>query len=370
MRTPASAVALPIVLCLLNAAPTLHTAQNVARSHADNDRDHYHAMLVAFRSGTDSVIDEVVAWDHRRLKAAIGRIDAPGDPNRPWSFDFLRAAAMLQIAAALRCMDGAGGTEDTLFHFEMAAGHLRHAGTGVQPFASRTFYALSRLLRTRGRISEAFRLLQTARGVFPGDPLILYESGHLDEMLATQWQSAPGAAARTGTASSFSHTDSLDSVTAHRANRLKDAEKWLRQSVAGDPSNVMARLHFGRVLMMRRSDDESLQILAGVRGAGDAATRYLALMFMGAVHARADRLEAAARTYREAIETFPGSHTAYVALSEALQGIGRAEEARGVLRQLLTEAPDARREPWSWYFVEPPDLARERVEALFLEGRR
>jgi hypothetical protein len=59
-----------------------------------------------------------------------------------------------------------------------------------------------------------------------------------------------------------------------------------------------------------------------------------------------------------------------VGLSEVLLRLKRPEEARAVLRQLLTDAPATRREPWLWYFREPDGVVSERVDALLKEGPR
>ena len=102
----------------------------------------------------------------------------------------------------------------------------------------------------------------------------------------------------------------------------------------------------------------------------DNATAYLAAMFTGAVNERDGRLEEAASAYQMAIDRFPRGHAAYVALSAVFQRVGRGEESRAILRRVLMDAPDARREPWMSYFVEPPDVARERLEVLRAEGRQ
>ena len=157
----------------------------------------------------------------------------------------------------------------------------------------------------------------------------------------------------------------------NRPVRLDQAERWLRISLRSDGSNVMARLHLGRVQMMRRANDEALELLRGVaESTTDRATAYLAAMFTGG----------AARTRRPAHRGHPRvssrrsrdsgqGHSAYLALSGVLQRAGRGDESRAVLVKLLTENPDTRREPWSWYFIEPAAITRERLEAVRREGR-
>ena len=143
------------------------------------------------------------------------------------------------------------------------------------------------------------------RAVLPDDPVVLYESGLLQEMFATHWQTAaPGGATR-----GISWRPPLDSVLANRPVRLDKAEQWLRASLRNNPKNVMARLHLGRVQMMRRENDEALELLRGVfESTPDSATAYLAAIFTGALHEREGRLAEATLAYRQAIEKFTGVH--------------------------------------------------------------
>ncbi len=222
-------------------------------------------------------------------------------------------------------------------------------------------------MRSRGRVLFAQHFLEIGRGILPDDPVVLYESGLLQEMFATHWQTAaPG-----GTTRGILWRPPLDIVLANRPVRLERAEQWLRASLRNNPTNVMARLHLGRVQMMRRANDEALELLHGVfESTPDSATAYLAAIFTVALHEREGSLAEATLAYRQAIERFAQGHSARLALSEVLQRAGRGEESRAVLLGVLTEDSDTRREPWSWYFLEPPEIARERLEDMRTEGRR
>ena len=94
----------------------------------------------------------------------------------------------------------------------------------------------------------------------------------------------------------------------------------------------MARLHLGRVQMMRRANGEALALLRGVvESTADRATTYLAAMFTGALHEREGRLTEAVLAYEQAIGRFGEGHSAYLALSGVLQRAGRGDESRAVL---------------------------------------
>jgi tetratricopeptide (TPR) repeat protein len=335
---------------------------------AVGDYKHYHAMVVAYRGGDDDVVTELLTWEERRLRTAVGVINSNKDPYKPWSYEFLRSAALMHTAAALKCVDE-GADESMLLHFKLAADLLNRGSAGLGPFAGRWYYAISRLFRSLDRTSDSVWVLELGRNYLPSDPLVLYDSGILEEMFATRWQKAP-VGTRAHWFGRVPDTEPLERVLRYRSTTLDKVHEWLRQSVAAAPENVTARLHFGRVLMMRKADDEALRVLAQVRDeTSDRATAYLAILFSGGVYERKGLLDEAATAYRKAIERFPEAHSAYVALSEVLQASGHGDEARVVLREMLVSNVD-RHEPWAWYFLEPRAVARARLAALFAEGRR
>jgi tetratricopeptide (TPR) repeat protein len=331
------------------------------------DLNQYHGMVAVYRQGNDEVARELLTWDETRLAKAIAGIDSDKDPNRPWGDEFLRSGSLLQTAAALECLRTLSG-DRMMLHFNLAAEQLRRGSAALAPFASRWYYAVSRFLRSQNQLTVAEQILETARKNLPSDPLVLYESATIEELRATEWQSAR-MRVRPGSGSSFRDANVLDDILKDRASRLQNARDWLRQSVATTPTTA-SRLHFGRVLMMRKEDDEALLQLDGVRReTSDRASQYLAHLFIAAVHERKGRLDEAARAYRQAIDCFPENDVAYIALSEVLQAAGHGDEARTILRDFLNPRGE-RHEPWSWYFLEPRSVARERLVALFAEGRR
>ena len=335
---------------------------------AIDDLKRYQTLIVRFREGHDDVVTDLLQWKPDRLSAAIALINTLFDSIRPWPADFLRSATVLHTDAAIRLLDEKL-IDAAFFHFGIAFDFLQRGGPALRAFASRWVFAVSRSIRSRGRILDAEKFLEIGRSVVPNDTVVLYESGLLQEMFAAEWPSAaPDIATRT--AEQVARRDPLDEVLTNRPVRLDKAERWLRASVQSDGSNVMARLHLGRVQMMRRANDEALEMLRGVaESTADRATAYLAAMFTGALHEREGRLSEAALAYEQAIGRFAEGHSAYLALSGVLQRAGRGDESRAVLVKLLTENPDKRREPWSWYFIEPAEITRERLESVRREGR-
>jgi tetratricopeptide (TPR) repeat protein len=362
-----AALLLPYAFASSAVAQTPSLEQKSEELRARADLNQYHGMVAVYRQGNDEVARELLTWDETRLAKAVGGIDSSKDPNRPWGDEFLRSGSLLQTAAALECLRTASG-DRMMLHLNLAAEQLQRGSAALAPFASRWYYAVSRLLRSQNHLPAAEQILETARKNSPGDPLVLYESATIEEMRATEWQSAR-VGIRTGSGSSFRDANALDDILKDRTARLLRARDWLRQSVATRPT-TLSRLHFGRVLMMRMEDDEALQQLEGVRReTSDRASQYLAHLFIAAVHERKGRLDEAASAYRQAIDCFPESDVAYIALSEVLQAAGHGDEARTILRDFLNPRGE-RHEPWSWYFLEPRSIARERMDALIAEGRR
>jgi hypothetical protein len=368
---------LPVLLLLLPAlslppafaAQTTRPREPLNSKRAIEDLKIYRALIIEFRKGHDEVVATLLTWEHKRLSIVIDSINSPLDPTAPWPAGFFRAAPIMHTDAAIRCMDDKRD-EEAFFHLGIAGTHIQRGGSDLAAFGSRWVFAASRFMRSRGRILGAEHFLEIGRTILPDDPIVLYESGLLQEMFATHWQTAaPGGATRM--TRGLLWRPPLDSVLANRPARLDKAEQWLRASLRNNPKNVMARLHLGRVQMMRRANDEALELLRNVfESTTDPATAYLAAIFTGALHEREGRLAEATLAYRQAIERFAQGHSAHVALSEVLQRAGRGEESRAVLLRVLTDNPDTRREPWSWYFMEPPEIARERLEDLRTEAPR
>ena len=337
------------------------------------DLKHYEAMVAVYRQGNDEIVAELLTWDETRLGKAVGAINSVVDPNAPWSNEFLRSGALLQTAAGIAAEDRKTG--HLKFYFNLAAQHLRKGSADLEPFAGRWYYAVSRVYRSHDGafgVYEAETLLESARRHLPTNPLVLYESATLEELHATEWQSPdmrPTSLRGDVRGGAFHDLVPLENALKDRAARLQNARDWLRQSVAVAPT-PLSRLHYGRVLMMRRDDGEALLQLDAVRKeTTDRATQYLSILFTAAIDERKGQLETAATRYQQAIDCFSESDAAYIGLSEVLQSAGQGERARAVLHELLKPRAE-RHEPWTWYFLEPETVARERLAALFEEGRR
>jgi len=204
-------------------------------------------------------------------------------------------------------------------------------------------------------------MLRTARARLPGRASILYESGRLAELFATDYALIGRVSMTSG---ARGQTVMLERIQQRRTGYLNDAAGWLRQAAALAPADDQLHVHLGRVLALSGNDDEAAAILTRATQSEDDATGYLAAMFLGGLRERQQRFDEAAAAYRAAIERFPRGHAGYIGLSELLQRGGHADEAAVALRELLKSGASPTREPLWWYQFEPPGTAEARLAAL------
>ena len=125
------------------------------------------------------------------------------------------------------------------------------------------------------------------------------------------------------------------------AQRAREAaEKALRDALALDPGLQEARLRLGKLLLDVGRAVEAESLLAEVdERAADDRQRYLARLFLGRVAERLGRPEEALRLYRRALEAWPDSQAARLALAHAL------ERSSGPAAPLVLVGGDPRRLP-------------------------
>jgi tetratricopeptide (TPR) repeat protein len=145
------------------------------------------------------------------------------------------------------------------------------------------------------------------------------------------------------------------------ARARKDAEKAFRDALAVDPLTHEARLRLGKLLLDMDRATEAEPLLAEVDArATTQRQRYLARLFLGRAAERGGRSEDAIRSYRRALEAWPGSQAARLGLAHALEkssGPGASRELVGALLD-TTARPDQPPDPWFLYPIGPPGLAQ------------
>jgi len=135
------------------------------------------------------------------------------------------------------------------------------------------------------------------------------------------------------------------------AERSREAaERKLRDALALDPGLQEARLRLGKLLLDERRTIEAEPLLAEVdeRGADDRQ-RYLARLFLGRVADLREGHEGATRLYLRALQAWPDSQAARLALAHALERSSGPAAARPLVAASLAASARLGRAPDPWW---------------------
>ena len=163
-------IVLPVLVLTAPPRPSVPTAAAVQSGEmlrAVEDLKRYESLVVQFREGRDVVVTDLLQWKEDRLTAAISLINTLHDSIRPWPADFLRSATVLHTDAAIRLLGLKGLIDAAFFHFRIAFDFLETGRAALRPFASRWVFAVSRWMRSRGRVFDAETFLGFGRVVVP-----------------------------------------------------------------------------------------------------------------------------------------------------------------------------------------------------------
>jgi tetratricopeptide (TPR) repeat protein len=195
------------------------------------------------------------------------------------------------------------------------------------------------LLQLRGELAAIQAPLARAQQRFPDDPLVALAVGSLHEAHAAPYALVEASAGRQGNVEKWFQEE--------RTFRLGEALTAYQKAVTLDPGLAEAHLRLGRVLLALGRTAEAETSFARVPEAtDDRRWRYLAELFRAdAADARGDRDEARTR-YEAALQVWPESQSAVMALSRmsASDGDWPAAQAR-----LETLGPRAAEDPWWAY---------------------
>lgn len=376
MMTRGWAASLLTLLLSASLAPASAYARQVVTTEEEREQraaelKRYRAVVNTYRTGDNTAVKTILAWDTKRLDAIVAAVDTSNDATRPWTKQQLKAAAMLHTDAAT---DRLYEDERRVgFELDLAGRLLQKAGPEVLGFSRDWYSILVRTLRSVALFTVAEHFLESGRKRQPNDAVLLYESGLLHEHIATfaaflaQVEAPNGPPPRPGGALQ-SHAEAGTRVGGHpsvgeQRRALNSAAEWLRDSLRADAASELAQLHLGRVQMLRGNRD-AVKLLERLAASADSTTAYLATMFLAAMDARNARHASAENRYRAAIDRLPSSQAAYVGLSETLQTLGRGDESREVMRGLLARPANSVTEPWWWYLSDPADDLRRRLATL------
>ncbi|MCM2255321.1 MAG: tetratricopeptide repeat protein [Vicinamibacteria bacterium] len=158
-------------------------------------------------------------------------------------------------------------------------------------------------------------------------------------------------------------------VDVRTASLLGDAARHLERALAADPGRATTRVHLGRVLWRQgRFEDARATFEAAVTPGADAGALYLAHTFLGHLHHRAGRSEAAVECFHRALAIAPLGQAAALGLAHALRLRGDTTGAGQSADQVLA-ARDKPLDPLVNYLADNAAGAEDLLDEL-REGTR
>ncbi len=352
------------------------------------DLANYLAVATAYRSPNRArARREIREWRSGEIEAALRALREEGDrlravPAQATDIDFrtVEAAVLLHADVGLASLQALRFAEAE-FHLDTAVELLewsRRAAARARGFARQR----AGLDARSGRPTPG---LEIRERIDPGDFYQALAGTALAVGFPLTARPFAEAAVRADTMDTGAHLVSgcvNASLAEEFAVRRRDsdaqhareaAEKALRDTLALDPGLQEARLRLGKLLLDLRRAVEAESLLAEVdeRGADDRQ-RYLARLFLGRVAERLGRPEEALRLYRRALEAWPDSQAARLALARALERSSGPAAPLVLVGATLgaSRRPDRAEDPWWLYLSGPLELTRillERVWARALD---
>jgi tetratricopeptide (TPR) repeat protein len=132
-----------------------------------------------------------------------------------------------------------------------------------------------------------------------------------------------------------------------RARLLRIAEQFYSDALEADRSYVLARIRLGRVQFLEGAVSRARASLeAGRAAARDPRHRFLAALFLGALQLQQNDLDAARRSFEEAVAIIPQSQDAISGLAYTELIAGRVNRAEEIARRYTAAATE---ETWWAY---------------------
>jgi tetratricopeptide (TPR) repeat protein len=201
--------------------------------------------------------------------------------------------------------------------------------------------------------------LDRAREMFPADPDLLFLSGCQREAYASPRirSVVRTAVLPTGV--------SLD-IRSDR-EELHQAEVFFGRALKANPDMPEARLHFGRVLLLRdRPAEAASELRQALASIDDELLRYYGELFLGAAEEALGHFDAARDAYTEAAALSPSAQSPRVALSALARRRGDRVTALSEMKRVfeLSSAESERDDPFWTYHTSQARNADDLMEQL------
>jgi tetratricopeptide (TPR) repeat protein len=283
-----------------------------------------------------------------------------------WTENDLRAAAVMHTDAWLRELKPfERGHSDQIPKENIAAAArlLRHAlsTSEGQWFAFRWFDALvraigdisprepivqDRVVRVDPNTPSAEQLAEKLTDSF-GEQPCLYAAALFDRALASEFYAIQWSAAVTRPGS-----------VRYDPQPLREAAAGYEEALAQMPEMTLAALHLGRIRLLQNRTDEAGRLLGIAAASRTRSTIYVASLYLGSIAEREGRFAEAEDRYRAAILAAPRGQSAHMALAQLHSRLGRPDDSRRILDNILSDSdPFNRVDPW-WSYL-PEDWGKD-----------
>lgn len=263
----------------------------------------------------------------------------------PWTWEELRAAAILHTEAALQFVQRAELSPANV-HLTAAARLLDGVtvrAPAQQDYAYRWHDLMGSWLRQLGARGMADVVRRRQRDRFGEAPArARFTSGVNYEILGSI-DSTAASSQDIGFLGQHGELPSRWWITAARE---------FESALTADEQFLPAALHLGRIRMLQERPADAAPLLRRAASSSDPRVRYLASLFLGAIAERQDRLDEAETLYRDGVALYPWGQSAHLALAELLSRTGRDTDARTLLIDKFGRAPRIIEPLWT-YLLKP-----------------
>jgi tetratricopeptide (TPR) repeat protein len=311
------------------------------------------AQTTADRASYAALVDQYTRGNIDQALAGVARLpqSAVTDATRRYR-DRLPAAAMLHTDFANNVIDATPSR--ATFHIEQARTLVRamldrgKSDPDAIAFARRWYEFVATIYIARTYLDEAARIIRDGLSQFSNDPILYVAQGTILEMQVVVRQPDLSIVSpnlrRVPSAPTF-NSGRRDNQT---PRLLEAAAAEYRHALDFDAHQAEAHLRLGWVHLQLRDNRAPAELQQALADAGDAPTRYLAHLFLGAFAERERRWTDALREYDGARQADDRAASACVAASHIEDVVGHADRARQIALDCL-QLPKTDDDPWWRY---------------------
>jgi tetratricopeptide (TPR) repeat protein len=189
---------------------------------------------------------------------------------------------------------------------------------------------------------EAYPHIERARGLLPEDPGVLFGDASIQETLASPRVQDYVRVTTLPNGQNFIFVGS-------EREHLERSEWLLQRALLRDPAFAEARVRLARVLSQRGQHAAALIELNAVTPQTDTVLTYYLHIVRGDAQRSLGQVDAAERSYRQALELFPNAQSARLALAHLARMRSDREGALALLQPTLATATPRDDDPWWEY---------------------